>query len=146
MKQETMQSNGRVRDVPKPKGNVSKESDGTYFSQSSRGNNSETDLTKKMAGVTSTQVLKKSENTRENTSDKSEDSSLKFRPSDTVIQRQTNINVYLNPTEILSENIFIEDISFKQMSITFEQKKDQVNTKRWKTKIGKLLFQQKKSL
>lgn len=82
----------------------------------------------------------------ENTSDDSDDSALKFKPSDTFIHTQTNINVYLNPTEVKNENILIKELSSREMSITFGQQGDQKKTGRWKTKIGKLLFQHRKLL
>ena len=81
----------------------------------------------------------------ENTSDNSNDSALKFQPkSDTFIQTQTNINIYLSPKENdKTENISIKERGSRELAITFEQqgKRENTGTKKWKTKIGKLFFQ-----
>ena len=87
----------------------------------------------------------------ENTSDKSvTDSAIKLEPkSDTFIKTQTNINIYFTSTKVdKNEKISIREDGSREMSITFGQQgvQKQTGTGRWKTKIGKLLFQQRKLL
>ena len=75
---------------------------------------------------------------------------LKFEPkSDTFIKTQTNINIYFTSTKVdKNENISIREDGSREMSITFGQQgvQKQTGTGRWKTKIGKLLFQHRKLL
>ena len=93
---------------------------------------------------TGSETVKNIDNS-ENTSDDSNDSALKFQPkSDTFIQKQTNINIYLSPKKNdNSENISIKEPGSRELAITFGQqgKWENTGTKKWKTKIGKLFFQ-----
>lgn len=88
-------------------------------------------------GVTSSQ---------ENTSETAKDNVLKYKPTDTIIKKQTNINVFLNPRGDKTENIFIKKSYSGKVTVTFEQSEDHVKPSTWKTKIGGMLFQQSQPL
>lgn len=111
----------------------------------------QTDNGKDVRIKTGTSDTMKNNDYSENTSDKSaSDSALNFKPrSDTVIQTQTNIKIYLNPTKVdIDQNIYIKEDVTREMSIRFGKKGEQTHTGmgRWKTKIGKLLFRHRKLL
>ena len=69
---------------------------------------------------------------------------LKYKPRDTIVNKQTNINVYFSPVEVKNEGLFINDIQSGKMTLTFQQKDSAQQTSKWKTKIGELFFQQDK--
>lgn len=110
-----------------------------HIDQNLKGDNQDkTELNALLDGVTSS--------TDENASENTKDSVLKYIPSDTIINKQTNINVYLNHMEVKNEHIFIKKFNSGKMTVTFEQKDDHVKPNKWKTNIGELIFQQRQPL
>lgn len=88
-------------------------------------------------GVTSKDIT-----VQDNSSETAKGNVLKYKPMDTIINKQTNINVFLNPRGDKTENILIKKSNSGKVTVTFEQSADHVKPSKWKTKIGRMLFQQ----